>query len=89
VFRRDPSITRPLAEAIDRSRDGIPYLAPELVLLFKAKHSERARDRFDLERALPRLDRQQRRWLSAALERAHPGYEWTALVARQHARRLI
>src|SRR3989304_4624999 len=36
-FRRDPRITRPLALAGMRTADGVPFLAPEIVLPYKAK----------------------------------------------------
>ncbi|MCW2512812.1 MAG: hypothetical protein JWR11_1854 [Mycobacterium sp.] len=36
--RRDPSITMAYPDLILHTRDGIPYAAPEVVLLFKAKH---------------------------------------------------
>jgi hypothetical protein len=39
---------------------GLPYLAPEIVLLFKAKHLE-ARDRIDFDNALPMLSVDARR----------------------------
>ena len=54
---------------------GLPYLAPEIVLLFKAKHLE-ARDRLDFENALPGLSMEARRWLRDAIENTHPDHEW-------------
>jgi hypothetical protein len=66
VYRRGAySVTRALADAT-RSRDGIPYLAPELVLVFKAR-SAAARDQHDVEAALPLLDAGQRAWLQDTL----------------------
>ena len=47
---------------------GLPYLAPEIVLLFKAKHLE-ARDRIDFDNALPALSADARRWLRDAIEK--------------------
>ncbi len=47
------------------SAGGIPCLAPEAVLLFKAKH-RRDKDEADFARALPKLDAAQRRWLAAS-----------------------
>lgn len=79
VCRRDPALRRPVAEAIEHTRDGIPYLAPELVLLFKAKHA-RGKDQADLARALPLLEPARRSWLGDALRLVHPGHEWIALV---------
>lgn len=58
-------VTRPLAD-LTRHRDGIPFLAPEVVLLFKAR-STAGRDQHDVETALPLLDAGQRSWLHDAL----------------------
>lgn len=79
VNRRDPAMVLPLAGAT-WERDGIRYLNPELVLLFKAKQA-RAKDEVDLAAALPRLGLERRRWLAAAIERLHPGHPWTATIA--------
>jgi hypothetical protein len=79
VCRRDPSLRRPVADAIEHTRDGIPYLAPEIVLLFKAKHV-REKDQADLARALPLLEPERRRWLAAALRTVHPDHAWIELV---------
>lgn len=75
VFRRDRSISRPLALVIEYTADGIPYAAPEIVLLFKAK-AAREKDEADLEVALPLLSAEQRRWLADALAAVHPGHAW-------------
>jgi hypothetical protein len=77
ICRRDESIRRPYADIIARTADGIPYLCPEVVLLFKAK-ATRAKDRADFENALPRLTDAQRTWLVLALRIVHPGHEWLA-----------
>jgi hypothetical protein len=37
IFRRDRRIRRALATAVDHDPTGIPYLVPELVLLYKAR----------------------------------------------------
>jgi len=73
--RRDTSIRLPYDRVVRTTADGIPYLAPEVVLLFKAKH-DRDKDRRDFEGALPLLDGAQRRWLRAGIERLHPGHPW-------------
>jgi hypothetical protein len=77
VCRRDPSIRLPYDEVIVRTPDGIPYVVPEIVLLFKAKH-DRAKDHADFAGVLPSLDRTRREWLASALERVHPGHPWLA-----------
>ena len=63
---------RPLA-GITRYWQGIPFLAPEVVLLIKARpgldRPGSDNDQRDFEAALPVLDAEQRSWLKDALER--------------------
>ena len=75
VFRRNSEIRMPLARMGFYPLWGLPYLAPEIVLLFKAKHLEE-RDRIDFANALPLLNPDARRWLREAIEKTHPGHEW-------------
>ena len=79
VFRRDHRLRLPLARAIARGHDGIPYARPEIVLLFKAK-APSAKDEADLTVTLPRLDRPARAWLERALQLVHPGHCWLAAL---------
>jgi hypothetical protein len=78
-YRRDPALTRPLEDARLVGALGLPYLAPELVLLFKAGHPGRGprdKDQADFERARPTLSPPARAWLRAALDRTRPGHPW-------------
>lgn len=75
VCRRDASIRVPYDDAIRTTRSGIPYLSPELVLLFKAKHA-RHKDAADFAGVLPLLTAAQVDWLRASLELVHPGHPW-------------
>jgi len=75
IFRRNPEVRMPIARMGFHPLWGLPYLAPEIVLLFKAKHLE-ARDRIDFENAIPTLSAEARRWLRDAIEKTHPGHEW-------------
>lgn len=75
LCRRDEDIRRPYGEVIARTPDGIPYLVPEIVLLFKAKH-DRPKDHADFEGVLPLLSDEQRAWLADGLARVHPGHAW-------------
>ncbi|WP_202915495.1 MULTISPECIES: hypothetical protein [unclassified Mycolicibacterium] len=75
VCRRDASITVPYNELILRTGDGIPYVIPEGVLLFKAK-APRAKDHADFSRALPVMDQSRRARLAGWLSRVHPGHAW-------------
>jgi hypothetical protein len=54
LYRRDPTIRRPYAEVVRRTADGIPYLTPELVVLFKSK-APRPKDEADFTALLPHL----------------------------------
>lgn len=45
AYKRDPQIKRPRTEMVGLTADGIPYLNPPAVLLFKAKHRQ-GRGRF-------------------------------------------
>jgi hypothetical protein len=63
IYRRDPSLQLPRAQTFAHTADGIPYLRPELVLLFKAK-AMRPKDELDFAAALPHVDR---RWLDELL----------------------
>jgi hypothetical protein len=79
VCRRDSTIRRSYVDLIRRTQDGIPYMAPEVVLLFKAKH-DLPKDREDLNEALPRMDEQSRTWLKNALAVVHPEHDWLGSV---------
>jgi hypothetical protein len=57
----------------------LPVLAPEIVLLFKAKQ-RRPRDEADLANTLPILDGARRRWLSDAIRLVHPGHPWLTVI---------
>lgn len=78
LYRRNPSITRSLAEAVIRLEDGIRLLAPEIVLLYKANNLSQPENQSDFETALPFLDADRRAWLEEALLTAHPGHPWLA-----------
>jgi hypothetical protein len=75
--RRDPRVMRPLEDVFLRSASGIPIVAPEVQLLYKAKH-RRDKDEHDFRTARPLLSARQRAWLKEALEIAHPEDPWLA-----------
>ncbi|WP_316522084.1 nucleotidyltransferase domain-containing protein [Kitasatospora brasiliensis] len=80
ICRRDERLRLPYAQTIERTDDGIPYLAPELVLLFKAK-ATRPKDQADFDTVLPLLSPARRDALAGWLELAHPGHPWLAELA--------
>jgi len=75
ICRRDPRIRLQAASLIARTADGIPYLQPEVVLLFKAK-AVRPKDEMDFAAVWPHLDNRRRLWLRDALTLVHPGHAW-------------
>ncbi|MEU3405418.1 hypothetical protein ABZ766_15985 [Streptomyces sp. NPDC006670] len=77
ICRRDEKIRLPYSDIIEHTQDGIPYLAPELVLLFKAKHARR-KDQADFDATVPHMSPVQRETLAELLERTHPGHPWIA-----------
>jgi hypothetical protein len=79
VCRRDETIRRPRSEMTGVTADGVPYLMPEGVLLYKAK-AVRAKDEADFAACAPLIDEEARRWLRQALQRAHPGHRWLAAL---------
>ena len=80
-FRRDLSIRLPLDDAFLRTPDGLPILAPEIVLLYKAKYSHEANHKADFANALPHLDARQRAWLGAALSTLYEAHDWAKTLA--------
>lgn len=75
LYKRDPSLSMPRAEAIRSTAGGIRYLAPHLVLLFKAKHT-REKDEQDFRNALDHLSAPEKSQLFQLLEIFHPGHVW-------------
>ena len=80
ICKRETSIRMPYAELIRRTGDGIPYMAPHVVLLFKAKHA-REKDVADLEHCLPLLSDDEVAWLADGIARIHPGHDWLDRLA--------
>ncbi len=76
VSRRDPRLRCPVDRLGLVSPDGIPYLAPEVQLFYKAKRP-RAKDEQDFTETLPVLDEPQRRWLARAIAEVYGEHPWT------------
>lgn len=78
VCRRDETLRLPYPSVIRFDGAGVPYLRPELVLLFKAK-ARRPKDEDDLLRTLPRLAAEDTAELARLLVRVHgPEHPWLA-----------
>jgi hypothetical protein len=79
MFRRNTEIRRPLLAVVRRNPHGVPYLAPEVQLLYKAR-SMRPKDQADFECVAPRLDAAARAWLRESLLKTYPGHPWAATL---------
>jgi hypothetical protein len=77
VYKRDHRVRLPLADVVHRGPDGVPYQAPQVGLLFKAKQT-RDKDEGDLADCWPRLGDEARRWLRESLDLTQPGHPWSA-----------
>jgi hypothetical protein len=84
VSRRNPAIRRPIASIGKTSANGIPHLAPEIQLFYKAKNL-RPKDETDFTAVLPSLTREQRHWLSDAIARTHGDHPWRDRLAQAPA----
>lgn len=73
--RRNLEVTMPRTTMSRRTEDGISYLTPEIVLLYKAGHM-RQWDEADFEAVLPSLYLGERHWLYHALAAEQPGHRW-------------
>ncbi|HLI67644.1 MAG TPA: hypothetical protein VKU90_14870 [Caulobacteraceae bacterium] len=75
IYYRTGELSAPRPWATGRTAAGISYLAPAIVLLFKAKW-RRDKDEADFASVAPRLSPGARDWLAAALGVIHPGHAW-------------
>ncbi len=78
VFHRGRRARRPLAGLTLTGIGGLPYISPEVVLLFKSR-DERDKDEQDFQALAPLLTAEQRDWLAPRL--APPGtgpHRWLA-----------
>ncbi len=81
-FRRNPRVVRQVDRLVLRGPEGLPYLAPEVVLLFKSAtggKAPRPRDEADFAAVLAAgLEPERREWLRGALEVYQPDHGWLA-----------
>jgi aminoglycoside-2''-adenylyltransferase len=81
VYRRDARVRLPLSRTFHSAGD-IPYLAPEIVLLFKSR-TPAPKDDVDLQVALPHLDDAQAMWLRNAIVTTGGESRWLELLLRR------
>jgi len=83
VYRRNPKIRAPLFRVGSSTASGIPYLAPEIQLLYKARRVTLAKDQQDFDISIPRITEEARKWLLSCLEMQFPdGHEWVTALRK-------
>ncbi|MED2184292.1 nucleotidyltransferase domain-containing protein [Bacillus wiedmannii] len=78
IYKREKSIKRAINEIFLSTPEGIPYLKPEVQLLYKAGSSQvREKDYNDFQTILPILSLQEKEWLKVSLKQQFPeGHAW-------------
>jgi len=76
-FRRNQAITYPAEEIKVITERGIPIIAPEIQLLYKAR-LHRPKDEEDFRTVVGLLDPTRHAWLRDAMEVQYPGDPWLA-----------
>ncbi|MEW6471250.1 MAG: amino acid transporter [Actinomycetota bacterium] len=77
IYRRDRSIRLAWSDAVLRTQTDVPYLAPELQLLFKSTNP-RDKDQMDAAEVIPSLEGDHRSRLERFLAPDHP---WRRLLS--------
>jgi hypothetical protein len=78
-FRRNLAIALPVERFVVHSPVGVPAIAPEIALLYKAKQP-RPDDDADFAAVLGALDNERRRWLAEAVQMDYPDHPWLAAL---------
>lgn len=78
IYRREKSIKGAKNKLFLRTYEGIPYIKPEVQLLYKAGSSEiREKDFKDFQNILPHLVLEEREWLKSSLKTQFAdGHNW-------------
>jgi len=75
IFRRDSRIRKPKSEIILKTSEGIPYLCPEIVLLYKSKNP-RAKDQMDFDNIIELIETERKEWLMNSLKIIYTEHPW-------------
>lgn len=81
VYARNEQVSRAMERAV-LYNGSIPYLAPELVLLYKSTDIGREGYQQDFDLALAKMSTESRAWLREALHACYPtGHQWEVKLA--------
>lgn len=76
-MRLSYSWTKKFVSMAIMTRNRIPYLTPELVLLYKSSDTEREGYQLDYDSAIEKMITEQKNWLQEALKTMNPsGHKW-------------
>ncbi len=76
MFDGKKGVARELEKAI-LYNSGIPFLAPEIVLLYKSSRSDNPEYQYDFEQTYEHMNAEQQNWFSHNLEILYPnGHKW-------------
>ncbi len=78
ILSRQPRISLPLENGVQRSPWGLPTVVPEVLLFFKAGELRR-RDKLDFLALLPHLTQEQRDWVRGAISLV--GHPWLSQLS--------
>ena len=81
VFRRNTAIKREISALSMSTDEGIPFLGPEIILLYKAGQG-RDRDELDMREVRDHLVGSRREWLCRALGVHLPNHPWISHLRR-------
>lgn len=81
LWRKNLEVRYPISRIGMRSVDGIPYLSPEIVLLYKSRHVvggsiNEETDQHDFNDVRDILDHERRTWLRSTLQTWYPDHPW-------------
>ena len=80
ISRRDPRVTLPVVKLAQRNAEGVPIVAPEVQLLYKAAHDD-PKNEHDFGLVSNKIGGTRRKWLRESLELVHPGHHWLEELA--------
>ncbi|OBR68937.1 hypothetical protein A7K91_15020 [Paenibacillus oryzae] len=81
VFRRDNRIRKPKSEIILQSLNGVRYLCPEIVLLYKSKNP-RYKDQEDFKNINKLIETERKEWLINSLKTLYVEHPWIEARSR-------
>ncbi|SDP28271.1 hypothetical protein SAMN04487897_1645 [Paenibacillus sp. yr247] len=80
IYRRDTRIQREFNKTILTTNSGIPFLSPEITLLYKSKNP-RPKDEIDFRNIYEYMSIEQKQWLQYSLKLIYTEHPWIELLS--------